>query len=230
MSTEETLIAGKYESEEDLHKGVINKITQDYGSVEDFYKNLEKGSVKVGESKPSTESKPSAMTIEQDEVSMDTMKSEILSNGEASEKTRSALVSQFGEENVKMFEEAVVDKKSASEQSLYEIAGGKEKYQELAQWAKDNMSSEDLKGYNDAITSKNGYIQKSALQALVNSYNEAEGTGGQRISGDLGGEKGTPKGAYNNYREMITEMKDPKYQTDPKFREEVMAKAKRSNL
>jgi hypothetical protein len=219
----DTLIAGKYTSEEELNKGVLNKITQDYGSVEDFYKNLEKGQVTIGKQQNSP---PSDLAIKQDTVTLDMAKNEIMSKGEVSKNTYAELAKVMPKDALDLALNSLESQKSAGESAVYDMVGGTEKYAELTTWAKENLSATDVKGFNQAISSGNSYIQKAAIQSLQSAYQQKEGTGGTRIAGEPGSNVGLS--GYQSHREMVNDMKDPKYKTDPAFRANVQKRVAKS--
>lgn len=227
------LFAGKYKTEEDLHKGVINKITQDYGSVEDFYKNLERGKVTIGQQDNQTagqqgDQQTDNISIQRPQVTLQDAQREIMSNGEVSKETYDALSKSIPKDALDLSLSSLTNQKAAGEQAVYQMAGGQEEYQKMAEWAKSNLSQEDIDGFNQAVTSGNQYVQKAAIDALKQSYTQAEGTGGQRISGDAKGDVGT--GGFESQRDMVAAMKDPRYKTDPEYQREVFQKIQKSKF
>ena len=141
---------------------------------------------------------------------------EYLENGELSEKSYQNLQEQynFTPELVNAFivgQEAVADK-SATE--VYDIAGGKENYTEILEWAGDNLPEDDIDSYNEAVQSGNNNTIRLALRGLMSQYNSSNpslvaGTG-----------KAT-HGGYASKAEMMRDMGDPKYQEDAAFRKKV---------
>ena len=66
-----------------------------------------------------------------------------------------------------------------------------------------------------------------AVLALNNRYQNANGVEGQLITG-----KGAPqsKDAFRSQAEVVRAMSDPRYDTDPAYRQDVAAKLERSNI
>lgn len=229
---QDNLIAGKYKTTEDLHKGIINKLTQTHGEdLAGFYKNLEAGKVIVGEQQTTTPKQEGAqmdLTINKPAVTLDTAKSEIQATGEISKETYAELSKTYPKDALDLSITSLKSAKTSAETTVYETVGGKDNYSQMAEWAKTGLSAEELSQYNEAVSSGNPFIQKAAVQTLQNAFTKANGTGGERIQGDLSGDLNT--NGYKNHREMVDAMKDPKYNTDSAYRSEVEAKAKVSKF
>ena len=112
--------------------------------------------------------------------------------------------------------------------TIQDVAGGKEKYGELVDWAGKNLSEAEQKVFNDMVDSGDVETAKFAVQGLMSkanvNYNPNqpdlfEGTS-DVISAD----------AYTSVSQVTDAMNDPRYEKDPTFRKEVENKLSRSKV
>lgn len=106
--------------------------------------------------------------------------------------------------------------------------GGEERYNEMIAWAKGNLTPAEIDAYNRAVSS--GSKEQAALAAvgLAAKYEKAVGSEPQRI---IGG-KGQPSSGdvFESVAQVTEAMKDPKYKSDPAYRQKVQEKLARSNV
>jgi len=154
---------------------------------------------------------------------------EYIEKGELSEESLEQLKSQYGFDE-KQAREVMEGQKALHGQSLnevYELAGGSEEdFQQLAQWAAQNLSQQEIDTFNEAIES--GWNNaKMAVENLRNKYNSAKGT-----EPSLYGGNGTSETSdvYTAQQQMVNDMNSEKYKTDPEFRDYVRNKLARSQI
>lgn len=97
--------------------------------------------------------------------------------------------------------------------------GGKENYSKVLAWAKDNLTPEEITSFDSAV---NGPQQKIALEWINSKYSAAQGPGKpQRIvQGNIPGTAPAAQG-FRSSAEQIAAMSDPRYKTDPAYRDSV---------
>lgn len=112
------------------------------------------------------------------------------------------------------------------EAMLLDLVGGKEQYATMIQWASQSLSPDEVAAYNRQIKSKDRHAMQFAVEGLRAKYEKANG----RIPTRVSGAAGTPDavGGYRSTAEMMRDMRDPRYSTDPSFREEVAKKLRAS--
>ena len=112
--------------------------------------------------------------------------------------------------------------------SIQDVAGGKERYSELVEWAGKNLSEAEQKVFNDMVDSGDVETAKFAVQGLMSkanvNYNPNqpdlfEGTS-DVISAD----------AFTSVSQVTDAMNDPRYEKDPAYRREVEQKLGRSKV
>ncbi len=98
------------------------------------------------------------------------------------------------------------------------VVGGREKLEEIKNWASQNLSKERIVALN-AIRSKEEI--ELVLRGLKADMEDKEGKTPeyQKGTGDKAGESG-----YRSQAEMFEAIKDPKYQKDPAYRADVQKK------
>lgn len=103
--------------------------------------------------------------------------------------------------------------------------GGEEAYSKFQEWAAANLPKDQLKDFNAAIEHSPAGA-RALFKDMAAAYREAGNGSPRDITKEAGGsaprERG-PKG-YANEAQMQADMNKPEYQTDPAFRDRVMAR------
>lgn len=121
-------------------------------------------------------------------------------------------------------EAPVLDSSEINE--IKNLAGGEEGYQQVVQWAGENLSQTDIEAFDEVINTGNKAAVRFAVKALVAQYEDAMGRDSDLVTG-----KSTTKGApYRSMAEVVRDMQDPRYERDEAYRLDVMQKLERSNL
>ena len=110
--------------------------------------------------------------------------------------------------------------------SVYQAVGGEESYNALTSWAADNMTEAEIDTYDSMIESGDMGQISFALQALYFRYTEAMGQDGDMLQG----KPAAAQAAYRSQQELIQAMNDPRYESDPAYRQDVLNKLDRSEL
>lgn len=109
---------------------------------------------------------------------------------------------------------------------LKNIVGGEQEYDSMVTWAQTALGEQEINMYDSVMQKGDPAACFFAVQALKGIYSEATGFEGQMFGGS---ESPDMVDAYRSQAEMIRDMSDPRYDTDPAFREDIMAKLSRSN-
>lgn len=106
-----------------------------------------------------------------------------------------------------------------------ETAGDAETMNKIATWAAENFSEDDIKKFNEASAKGDDEAQEM-FKVMAAEYEKAEGkTPARRVTGDP---ETTTSDVYTSMDELHRDQADPRYSTDKVFRDQVLAKAKRS--
>ena len=109
----------------------------------------------------------------------------------------------------------------------YDSVGGQEQYNLMVEWAGNNLSTPEIDAFNFALENGTNDQTLFAIKSLNAQYQLANGSSPNLLQGSTGGSSAE---AFSSLAQMSEAMKDPKYQTDPNFREEVTRKLEASNL
>lgn len=111
--------------------------------------------------------------------------------------------------------------------AVKDIAGGEQGYQQLVQFISQTQDAATINAFNNAIQSADLGQIKLAVTGLQALMQAKYGTTNPTIMAHS--VAGRPVG-YQSQQELIKDMSDKRYQTDPKFTNEVVQKLKYSRL
>lgn len=112
--------------------------------------------------------------------------------------------------------------------SIKSEVGGDEKYSEIVQWAKGNLTPSEIEAFNKAVDSGSQEQAKLAVRGLKASYENANGREPKLIGGGVKG--GVEGDTFESTAQLTKAMADPRYREDPAYRARVQAKLGRSSL
>lgn len=111
--------------------------------------------------------------------------------------------------------------------SIKESLGGETEYNKMIQWASENLSTEEVEGFNQIINSQPMAAVKMAVTGLHARYSAAEGREPKLIGGRA------PKGSTDKFEstaQLVEAMSDPRYSKDPAYQRKVQDKLSRSSI
>lgn len=111
---------------------------------------------------------------------------------------------------------------------LASVVDGPENLKTVLDWAGKNLTAAEIDGYNALIDAGNLTAAKYLLSGFASRFAEANGS--DPTLATTGANTGTPgdSAGYQSSAEMIRDMKDPRYQNDPAYRQKVRAKIART--
>lgn len=150
---------------------------------------------------------------------------EFMEHGDLTPETRAAMVKSG-------IPEATIDSHIAGQKALaaqweneaFGVVGGAENYDAIIQWAVNSLSQEEIKAFDTAVGSTNIDEVKLAVTGLNAKYVAANGSAPKL----LGGEPAGTGDGYLSQAQMMKDMGDPRYETDPAFRKQVESKLGRT--
>jgi len=110
--------------------------------------------------------------------------------------------------------------------SLKSSVGGEEQYNEMLGWAGQNLTEQEIEAYDSIMDKGDPAAAYWAVQALSYRYRDANGVEGDLVQG----KPPSSGGAFRSQSEVVQAMSDPRYDSDPAYRQDVMRKLERSNL
>ena len=231
----EQLLAGKFKSVADLEKGyaeLSKKMGQASGQTSDQF-----------DTKPQTDPVPEAdkqtvLDIDQEAakyleskgLDMQTLANEFERTGALSEESYQALAKAGIDKGT--VDQYIAGNRSLAQQQIDQVmnsVGGPDTYQAVVDWAKTTLSPAEQKAYNKILQSADMDAIKLAAAGLKARY---EGVMGRDPKVTL---KGSPAGGnqaagYRSVDEMTRAMADPRYHTDPAYRDSVIQKVDKTNF
>jgi len=112
-------------------------------------------------------------------------------------------------------------------EQLYEMVGGEQAYQSMLEWASQSLSKEEIEMYDSVMGDGNANSIFFAVQALANKYFDNVGSEGELLTGRGASESNA---IFRSQSELVQAMNDPRYDNDPAYRSDVMAKLENSDL
>ena len=233
---QDQLLAGKYRTAEELEKayGELQKKLGEKGSED---------SEATGESDDTTESKEE--TEEKEETKETSTAVELINEASAEywdndQKLSPETIEKFSSMSTTDLlngylevqknapaQNSVPDLTEADINVVKNSVGGEAEYGKIVSWAKDNMPDADSKAFDDLVSTGNVGAIRLAAQGLQAKYNDANGYEGRMLSGK------SPKTSEDTFRsqaELVRAMSDPRYDDDPAYRQDIIAKLDRSDV
>ena len=118
------------------------------------------------------------------------------------------------------------DLTDAEMNQVYNSAGGEAEYNRLTEWAADNLSERKLDAFNNMIDQGNATAIQIAVSGLRSEYEAQEGYEGRMLTGKAA----RAVDGFRSQAEVVRAMSDPRYDTDPAYRQDVYDKLERSNV
>jgi hypothetical protein len=217
---EQQLLAGKYQSAEELERG---------------YLELQKRLSSPAEEEPQVEEAPEAEEEEEVEVDGDLFDAimESYRTGEWDDN----LVEEVGKMDPIDVANMFLTKQGEAQQTavateedvtqIQDSVGGVDEYQNMLQWAGQNLSEQEINLYDAAMDRGDPLTMFFAAQALNSRYQDAVGYDGEMLTGSA------PRNTSNAFRsqaELIAAMSDPRYDKDPAYRQDIADKLAVSNI
>jgi hypothetical protein len=106
--------------------------------------------------------------------------------------------------------------------------GGEKGYADMLQWAADNLSKEEIQGFNEIVTGNSTMSAvRMAVSGLYAKYTAKSGVEPRLIGGKAARDQGD---RFESTAQLVEAMKDPRYQSDPAYRRRIEARLSRSSI
>lgn len=223
QEAQDNLLAGKYKNAQDLEQGYI-----------ELQKKLGEGEAEepVAEAE---EEEYEGEEGEEDISILDELWEYELNNEEFHEDAVAELqqmdpvdLANLHIEYRKQVEEQAVAPKDFTEAEMTElkgVVGGDENYQNMLQWAGANLNQQEIDMFDAVMQRGDALGAFFAIRSLAYRYNDAAGYEGKMLTGNAPKTSGSQ---YRSQQEVIQAMSDPRYDSDPAYRKDVMDKLTRS--
>lgn len=173
--------------------------------------------------------KAAADAVKSAGLDMDALNAEYAEKGELTEDSYKALeAAGISKEIVAQYiagQEAAV---AQATETLLAPVGGQEGYDAMLGWAADNLSEAEIDTYNSLIESGDQNQMKMAVENLHNKFSADQSNEPGRQLAGKGSDTGLSK--YESTADLMKDMQNPEYRTNPAFRAKVEAKLGRSAI
>lgn len=242
--TEPSLLAGKYKSVEDLEKAykeLQTKLSQGKAA-----EPAEEASAQEGEEEAAEEEEPAQTAqeiygeaigskLEEAGIDFSDMNVRWQQTGELTAEDYTALEGAgFTKDMVDAYlsglQYRAAQDSALSVQQITEIKsqyGGESGYAEMMQWAGQNLSQDEIDGFNEIVNGKSMAATRMAIAGLHARYSAAEGREPKLLGGRTPREGGD---RFESTAQLVEAMKDPRYASDSAYRKKVEAKLARSSI
>ena len=232
VAEQEGLLAGKYKNAEDLEAAYLSlqkKLGQeeepDYEESDEGYEEEEGSDEEVSEYAPAVS------------LINDASEEYYANDGQLSEETISRFSDMSSQDLVNAYLEIQANNPQAPQQAVQlsesdvnqvqNAAGGEANYNRVIEWAADNLTEGAIDAFDSVVDSGNPMAINIAFQGLQAEYNEANGYEGRMLQGKPASSSGD---VYRSQAELVAAMGDPRYDTDPAYRADVVQKLDQSDL
>ncbi len=106
------------------------------------------------------------------------------------------------------------------------FAGGEQSYQNIVDWAGDNLDKNSIKAFDNIINSGSVDAIKLAVNGLKAQYESANGFEGKMVTGKA---PTNNRDVFRSQAELVRAMSDKRYDNDPAYRQDIIAKLDRSD-
>ena len=128
------------------------------------------------------------------------------------------------ESNISAAEAADITQAAVNE--VKNFAGGEKAYTDIVQWASNNLDQKSIDAFDSIINTGSVDAIKIAVSGLKAQYENANGYEGRMVTGKTAA---PAKGdVFRSQQELVQAMSDKRYQKDPAYRQDIIAKLDRS--
>ena len=219
---ENGLLAGKYNSVEELERGYLEAQKMIGGDQEEVFEEQDEISEEVEEYEPS-------------EIAsfLNEASSEYFEAGELSPETLESLTQLSSEDLVAAYIESQQNQAPVSNEmdandinAIKNTVGGEAEYGALLSWAGENLDNQSIEAFDALIETGNTKAIQMAVAGLYSMYESQNGSDGQLITGKAPNTTGE---YFRSQAEVVEAMSDPRYDRDPAYRDNIIAKLERSD-
>ncbi len=233
---QEQLLAGKYKNAEDLEKAYVElqkklgeKGDEDSETTGDT--DAVDGEETSEETKETTEDSPAVSLINEasaeyyandNKLSPETI--EKFSEMSSQDLVNAYLQLQQGQPAQ---QQTSVDMTDADVNNIKNSVGGEAEYGKLVGWAGENLDKGSIDAFDNIVETGNKEAIKLALSGLKSQYDSANGYEGRMLQGKA---PKTSADVFRSQAEVVAAMSDSRYDDDPAYRQDLIAKLDRSDI
>jgi len=225
---ESRMLAGKYESAEELEKAYIElqkKLGESNDGLREETQQGERREEEVEEQQVDADPLIDLLNSASEEY--------YSNNGKLSEETFEKLSQMDSKDLLEAYMQIqanpsqIEDFTADQVTDIQNFVGGEQQYNGLVSWAAENMPENFVQAFDNLINVGDPDMVKLAVVGLQAAFQEANGYEGRMLSGKPAQ---TQQDVFRSQAEVVQAMSDPRYDRDPAYRQDVFAKLERSDL
>jgi len=236
QAEQEQLLAGKYKNAEDLEKAYV-ELQKKLGEKGDETSETT-GDTEPTDSEESTEETEEAKENSPAVALINEASAEYYANdNKLSPETIEKFSSMSSQDLVNAYLELqqanpqqqtqAVDVSQADINSIKNAVGGEAEYSKITQWAADNLDQQKVSAFDSLIETGNVQAIQLAVAGLKSEYENANGYEGRMLTGKA---SNSSSDVFRSQAQLVEAMSDPRYETDPAYRLDIIEKLDRSDL
>jgi len=224
---ENRMLAGKYESAEELEKAYIELQKKLGESNDGLREETQQGERREEEVEEQVEADPLIQLLQ--EASNEYYSNDGQLSPEMMEKLTEMDSRDLLNAYIQIQQSAQGPEDFTQEQvtDIQNFVGGEEAYGNLVTWASENMPQNFVQAFDNLINVGDPDMVKLAVVGLQAAFQESNGYEGRMLSGKPAQ---TQQDVFRSQAEVVQAMSDPRYDRDPAYRQDVFAKLERSDL
>ena len=219
---QESLLAGKYKNAEDLEKAYVelekklgtNNEAEPEDTAEPDSKQEEKEEDKPPESSLLDDLWEQAQADKFDEKTLDQ-----ISNMSSRDVANMHLQYRASQRPQELTQSDVKELKG--------VVGGEKEYANMMQWATKTLNKTEIDMFDKVMEQGNPLAAFFAVRSLAYRYEDATGVDGKMTTGTAPRTSGD---TFRSQEELVAAMSDQRYDRDPAYRQDVIAKLDRSDI
>ena len=236
VEQQEGLLAGKYKDAAELEKAYV-ELSRKLGEKGD------ENSGEAGNTEDTAEVESEETTEETEETPEVSEAAELITSasdefnakGELTPETLEKFSSMSSKDLVEAYMEvqdslpqaqAAAAIEDAQINDIKNFAGGEKAYGELVTWAGENLGQADIDAFDEIVGTGSVEAIKLAVSGLKSQYDNANGYEGQMYTGKA---PKTNQDVFRSQAALVAAMSDRRYDNDPAYRQDVIAKLQRSD-
>ena len=221
QEAQDNLLAGKYKSQEELEQGYL-ELQKKLGQQEETAEPAE-------ETTEETEGEQKELGILDELWEYESNNEEFHEDAVKELKDMDPVeLAKMHIEYRKQVETGETGGRDFSQQDIAElkgIVGGEENYTNMIQWAQGALNETEVTMFDAVMAKGDPLAAFFAVRSLAYAYNDSTGFEGEIVQGKA------PRQSNDQFRsqqELIQAMSDPRYESDPAYRKDLMQKLERS--
>jgi hypothetical protein len=232
-----TLLAGKYNTVDDLKKGIAELVKRDKPDavlnldgdpaiLESMYKALESNIGRQQQQQPPKKDVDPSLQLTVPDTppapklgAFEAAVKDVIDKGQVSDESYRKLKAMgLDKAEVDSYIEAKQFQATKAKETLVGLVGGEDIYKQLVEWAAQNFTDEEREAYNTAMGGGMA-AAKLAVEGLHSRYTKANPQTPKVILGTQATDSGSAP--FESWAQVTEAMRDPRYGKDPAYRASV---------